>query len=381
MIVCISIPCLSRGGTEIQTLSLAKVLRSCGLEVYIVCYFEHEESMVLEFKNIGAIVRLLDLSRNVGSLKIIFTLCNEIRSINPVFVHVQYMAPGALPIIAARLAGVRNVFATVHQPYTKSHSWFAKLILRSVSLFTSRFIVISQNAEKSWFGTSSMFDENKPIEHQPNHFTIYNTVDTEKIQQIVESIQKESLRSQLKIPTGVPLVGAVSRLRHEKGIDLLIEAFSLTMQEGVNVHLLIVGSGPDEDKLKEQAVALGISDSITFFGAAEWDIAIRLISIMDIVIVPSRFEGFGLIAAEAMAAGKPVIASDNFGLKEVVADQESGLIFKTADISEIKEKLKLLLNEPFLCRQYGTAGQIRAKALFDTSVFQKKIAALYRNYI
>ena len=77
--------------------------------------------MVEEFQTTGADVILLDMNRNSGSWAVIKRLRKEIRQINPDVVHVQYMAPGALPIIAARLAGVKRVFATVHQPYTNSH--------------------------------------------------------------------------------------------------------------------------------------------------------------------------------------------------------------------------------------------------------------------
>lgn len=377
MKVLIAIPCLLQGGTEMQTLSLVKVLRSYGLAVLIVCYFEHSDLMVIEFRNAGAVVKLLNLRRSVGPLKIISILYKKIRSAKTDIIHVQYMTPGALPIIAARLAGVKTVFATAHQPYTMLHGRLAKLILRSVSLLTDKFIAVSQNAEKSWFGTSHLFDENQPANLQLHHFTIYNSVDTDKIQNITEATDSQLLKNELQIPEGVPLIGAVSRLSHEKGIDLLIEAFSLLAKKDNNAHLLIVGSGTDEGKMKDQAVSLEISDRITFYGYAEWETAMKLISIMDIVVVPSRFEGFGLIATEAMAAGKPVVASDNFGLKEVVVDRETGLSFKSENIYDLKEKLKILLNDPVLCSQYGAAGQERVRRLFDTSVFQKRIASLY----
>ena len=70
--------------------------------------------------------------------------------------------------------------------------------------------------------------------------------------------------------------------------------------------------------LKIRQFSLEFIDKVIFYGATDWVNAMQLISIMDIVVVPSRFEGFGLTAAEAMSAGKPVVASDSFGLKEVV---------------------------------------------------------------
>ncbi len=101
---------------------------------------------------------------------------------------------------------------------------------------------------------------------------------------------------------------------------------------------------------------------------------------MDIVAVPSRFEGFGLTAAEAMSAGKPVVASDSFGLKEVVVSDKTGLIFRVNDPMDLSEKLKHLLLNPELCVKYGEEGYKRVRSLFDLEIFYKKISALYGSY-
>jgi L-malate glycosyltransferase len=372
---------MNRGGTEIQTLSLTKALRSCGHAVFVICYFEHDESIVEEFQNAGAAVRLLDMDRKSGFIDIIFRLRREIRLLNPDVVHVQYMDPGALPIIAAKLAGVKTVFATVHQPYTKSHGIFSKIILRTASLLTTRFIAVSLNGEKSWFGSASLFDENKPLKAQPHHFTVYNSVDTEKISKIASETDFVLLKREIGIPPETLLIGTVSRLRYEKGVDLLIEAFNKLIKEGIDSFLLIAGSGPDEEKLKNQRLSYGISDKVIFVGNTDWEKVIQFMSAMDIVVVPSRFEGFGLTAAEAMATGKPVIASDSFGLKEVVVNNKTGLIFLTNNAGDLAMKLKTLISSTERCRQFGIAGQSRAKTLFDFDIFRKKIWLLYNSLL
>ena len=114
-------------------------------------------------------------------------------------------------------------------------------MLRAASLLTTKFIAVSQNAEKSWFGTSGLFDENKPLKLQPHHFTIHNAIDTDRISKIISEVSVTDLKSELAIPAGIPVIGAVSRLRHEKGIDILIEAFTLLIRSGEKAHLLLVG--------------------------------------------------------------------------------------------------------------------------------------------
>lgn len=376
--VCITIPCLGIGGTEMQTLSLVKVLRSCGYEVVVVSYFEHVESMVMEFKNSGADVRMLDMNRKTGFLRFVLRMRNEFHSIRPDVVHVQYMAPGALPIIAARLAGVKAVFATVHQPWTPSHGKFSKLILRTASQLCTRFIAVSVNAEKSWFGNGRLFNENNPLKLQPRHFTIYDSVDTERIRNIVSTVNYVLLKQRLLIPEGIPVIGVVSRLRIEKGIDILIDAFNQLVNEGTLAHLLIVGKGPDESKLRAQVSNNVLNSSITFYGEADWETAMQLMAIMDIVVVPSRFEGFGLTAAEAMAAGKPVVASDIFGLKEVVIHEETGFLFPVENTEMLKDLLQRLYKERNLRKKLGDKGQKRAELMFGMDLSRKKISVLYK---
>lgn len=403
MKVLIAIPCLLNGGTERQTLMLSEVLlrtaeqveiptessgesaaspaeasAKVGHTVDVLCYFEADTAIIGEFKKAGVNVRLMNMDRRSGFLHVIQRLKKEIGLIRPDVVHVQYMAPGALPVIAARLAGAGKVFATVHQPYTPSHGRFAKLILRIASLLTTKFIVVSENAEKSWFGSSCLFDENKPMKLQPHHFTIYNAVDADAIRRLVTNTDKKSLKKELNLSDAQVIIGTVSRLRHEKGTDILIEAFSMLTAQNKEICLLVAGTGPDEEILKTRVTESGISSQVIFYGQAPWERAMQLLSIMDIVVVASRFEGFGLTAAEAMAAGKPVIASDTSGLKEVVSDHETGLLFPVGDVTALSDAMAKLVSDPRLRNRLGEAGRERVKSNFSTDIFRKKIHALYR---
>lgn len=377
--ICIMIPCLNTGGTEMQTLNLLRVLKSCGYTVEVICYFEYDNSIVEEFQKACSKVKLLEMNRETSPFRLILNLRKEIRSIRPDIVHVQYMSPGALPIIAARLAGVKTVFATVHQPYTKSHGIFAKIILRAASLLTTRFMAVSLHAEKGWFGSSSLFQENKDVRSQSHHFTIYNSVDTDRITRIVSETDPILLKKKAGVKLGIPVIGTVSRLRHEKGVDILIEAFSILLKERINAFLIIAGSGPDEEKLKNQALASGISGMVIFYGPVNWEKAIRLFTIMDIVVVPSRFEGFGLTAAEAMAAERPVIASDCYGLNEVVINNKTGFTFSSNHPEDLAGKLKYMISNPERFKQLAINGKSRAKTMFGPDVFRNRILSLYNS--
>jgi len=364
-----------------QTLSLVKVLTTSSNMVEVLCYFEYDSLIVNKFQDAGSKVRLLNLNRTLGFWALFKTLRKEIKANMPDVVHVQYLAPGALPIFAAKLAGVSNVFATIHQPYTEDHGRLAKILLRTAAKFTSAFISVSMNAEKSWFGSFNLFEEKKLSNISKNHFTIHNSIDLERINGIGSNLNRKELKNKLSIPNGIPIIGAVSRLRHEKGIDILVDAFSLLIRYCNEAYLVIVGSGPDEIMLRRRVRDFGLKSRVTFYGEAEWEMAMKLIAVMDIIVVPSRFEGFGLTAAEAMAEGRPVVASDTTGLKELVIDGETGILFPVGDISALMNALQKLISNLDLSHQLGIAGQKRVSEFFNSKIFERKINALYNHYL
>lgn len=376
-IICICIPCLNLGGTEIQTLNLVRVLKSKNFIVTVLCYFEYELTMLNRYMDSGVDVDLIGLKRNIGVFQFVRILINKFRLLRPDIAHIQYLSPGALPIIAARLAGVKTVYATVHQPYTELHGKLAKFFLRSASLLSNRFIAVSQNAEFSWFGSSHLFNENLPLRDQPNHFTIHNAVDINTIDELLNAYDREKLKEQLKIKPESVIFGIVSRLRYEKGVDIFLDAAQLLQSEFNNAHFLIVGDGPDKVILLNKVIQKGIMDFVTFTGGVEWEKAIQFIGIIDIVVVPSRFEGFGLTASESMAAEKPVIASDSFGLKEVVVNEGTGLLFSTGDVNMLKEHMLKLCRDRVLRNYYGKNGRKRCESVFGLKSFTTKISALY----
>lgn len=376
MNILIALPCLLKGGTEIQTLNLIYTLKRSGHKITTLCYFEYDKWIVQQYRNAESEVILLKWKRTISPFKFVLYLQKEIKCIAVDAIHVQYMAPGALPILAARIASVRKVLATVHQPYTVTHSIWERMTLRFVARLCTCFIVVSKNSEISWFGSGQLFNENLSLKNQPRHFTIYNAVDVKRIQKIQQNTDLTFEKRKLNIPYKAIVIGVVSRLRYEKGIDLLIDAFIMICSEIPHLYLLIVGTGADEEKLKMLVDKAGISSSVVFCGEVNWEAAMHKMALMDIVIVPSRFEGFGLSAVEAMSMGKPVIASDVFGLSEVV-DNQCGLLFPSGCKKSLAYNIQQLCKDPKSRSIFGTYGMIKAYKNFDISIYYRQISKLY----
>jgi L-malate glycosyltransferase len=365
-------PVLLVGGTERHTQFLAQALCEAGYSVEVWCYYEHAASMVQAVEVTGAKVRLLNLARRDGLLHLYRALSRLLQEASPEIVHVEYVAPGLVPILAARLAGVKCVLATVHQPATP-HGWKAKLLLRMAARLCTTFISVSQAVDMSWFGGGEIWGTGGNYDRR-QHWTIYSGIDTDEIMKKAEE-QGLVLRAALNLEK-FPVVGVVGRLRGEKGQAVLVEAMSHLISKIPEVRLLVVGDGPDRPALEERAGALGIAGSIVWVGEVGPDEVFGYYGAMDVVAVPSRYEGFGLVAVEAMSAGKPVVASNVQGLAEIVLEDVTGLLVTAGDPDALADALFALLMNPTRALDMGRAGQLRTSCLFSKLRFSGAVISL-----
>ncbi len=372
--IIIAIPCLLKGGTEFQTLQLARALVQSQQPVMVVCFHEYDLELVSLFEKEGVVLKLFNYTRQIFFLNFIFNFSKFLYKIKPTIVHVQYMTPGALPIFASFLANVPRIIATVHQPYTIRHKLKTKLILRFAANFCNPFLSVSQYTATSWFGNTLLIDASIPINKQAKQLTLYNSVDVNKINQLISSTDNFI---PMILNTNYPIIGTVSRLSIEKGIDVLIEAFNKLNKIYPNIQLLLIGDGKQRSFYETLVKELKLDQQIFFFGAADWITAMQLMSLMDIVIVPSRFEGFGLSAAEAMAMGKPVIVSNTFGLKELVDHEITGLLFENENASELSNQIVRLLNDKNFSDKIGQNAYQKVLTYFDYPIYFKNIRCLY----
>ncbi len=373
--VLICIPVLLTGGTEMQTLHLVRALIAGNYRVTICCYHEYEENIVACFRESGAEIILLNLDRKQGFFRLFRSLRQVLIEFQDAVVHVQYISPGLIPIIAARLGGIRTVFATVHQP-GRTYGFRAKCFLRFASLLTTAFFCVSQSAEKSWFGNSELFESGSITR---KHYTIYNMVDIGQIGRIVKATDRFRLKK-ISGLEGKTVIGIVARLRMEKGHEILFRAMSEIIQAFPDIRLLVIGDGPDRSGFESLAETVGIQHHICWTGEKSPDSVFHYYAIMDAAVVPSRFEGFGLTAAEAMAAGVPVIGSDIDGLQEVIENGLTGYLFKVGDSHELARKLILLLSDSEKCKLMGRAGHDRVVRYFSPERFSRTILGAYRRF-
>jgi glycosyltransferase involved in cell wall biosynthesis len=181
----------------------------------------------------------------------------------------------------------------------------------------------------------------------------------------------EKLRKELGFSRRDVLVGMVGRLEPDKGHDILIEAASRLKRRGV--HFALAGQGSLEPLLKEQVRSLGLEDQFTLLGFRS-DIQ-EVLKLFDIVTLPSLHEGLPNAILEAMAVGKPVVATDVGGIGEAVVHQETGLLIRPGSVESLEKGLSALIDDASLRKAMGEAGRLRMEEVFS---LEKQVQAFER---
>lgn len=170
-------------------------------------------------------------------------------------------------------------------------------------------------------------------------------------------------------------------LKARKNLSVLLRALRLVLQERDDVRLLLVGRGESEKTLRQQTLELGLEEAVHFVGFVPEAEKVAWYNLADIFMLPSRLEGFGLVAAEAMACGRPVVASRAGALPEVVADGETGMLCDPDDPADFAQAILRLLENPPLAEAMGQAGRERVKRLFQWDKSTRRTLALYEEAI
>ncbi|MFN2569495.1 MAG: glycosyltransferase family 4 protein, partial [Candidatus Dormibacteria bacterium] len=172
------------------------------------------------------------------------------------------------------------------------------------------------------------------------------------------------------------------RLSREKGFDIALEAFARVWQELPEARLIIAGGGAEQEGLVAQSAALGLQEAVDFHGWVSPPEMPAVLNQATAVVVPSRLEGFGLVALEASLMGRPVIASRVGGLPEALGEQEeAGLLVPPGDPGALATAMLRLLRDPAEARRRGKAGRLRAQREFPPGRHIDGYHALYMRVV
>jgi glycosyltransferase involved in cell wall biosynthesis len=198
----------------------------------------------------------------------------------------------------------------------------------------------------------------------PRRFdVVYSGIETERF------IGARSARAALGISEEIPVIGIVSRMASHKGHRYLVEAAP------ADAHLLFVGDGEErlavEDRVRERGL------SATFAGHVTPAAVPELIASMDVLVHPSVWEGLPRAAVQALLVGRPVVAFDCDGAREVVDDGVSGRLVPPGSVEGLRDAIRELLARPDRARSWGEMGRQRVLERFDWRRCGESLASVY----
>ena len=192
---------------------------------------------------------------------------------------------------------------------------------------------------------------------------IYNGVDLDRYKSGNDATSRDEFLGELGISPSQTVVAAIGRLDPIKNLPMLIDVSEEVVARIPDVAFLIAGDGAQRDMLEAQVRRRGLEDAFTFAGFVE-DVP-RMLGAVDVVSHTSRSEGVPNVLLEAMAAGKPIVATDVGGVRELIDSAGVGTLVPSGNVASLASKLSRILEQPSLRSTMGEAARMRVKEHFD----------------
>lgn len=291
----------------------------------------------------------------------------------PTIVHTHTYKAGILGCWAAKMAGVSIIVHTPHGHVFYGH--FRPLVTKlfiMIEKFTASIIdcmVALTEGERNDYIAFSVSKPDKMV-------TVHSGVDIDLYTTTRVNIQ-EKKRSLGLHPEGL-IVGAIGWLLPIKGPMHLLKAMKGVWESNPETQLVFVGKGDLEEKLKTETLRMGVSDKVIFLGW-RYDIP-EIMQVLDILVLPSLNEGMGRVLVEAMASGRPVVASNVGGIPDLVRHGQNGFLVGPGDVNGLSLAIKKLLVDNKMRDEMGRRGRAMAHN-FSVEKMLEKIDALYSSLL
>jgi glycosyltransferase involved in cell wall biosynthesis len=267
-----------------------------------------------------------------------------------------------------RLAGaLRGIPTIVHEHANLTDTpWFQKVADRLLAPSTDIALAVS-NSTADFVVDARLIPRSRVK-------VVYLGVPLEEFSRTRTEEEIRTARADLGVAPGELAVGTVTRLHDSKGNSYLIDAAARVVKERPQARFFLVGEGPLLSDLQAQASRIGLGDRFVFAGFRR-DVAATLAA-FDLSVFPSLWEGTPITAFEALAMGKPIVATDADGLLDILTPDRDALIVPRRDAAALAERIVWALDRPDERRRLGQAARVTGQQ-YDISVFVRKMERLY----
>jgi len=291
-------------------------------------------------------------------------------------VHTHSSKAGVLGRAAAWLARTPIIVHTLHslvfhdyQPWIVNRSWW--LIKKVFARITDYFISVSEVISEKAIAAG--------VDKPEKFRTVYSGMELDWF--LNADFDAASVRQEFGIPPDAPVVGKIARLFPLKGHDQLMDAAPEIVKQVPNVRFLLIGDGILLEHLEERATGYGIRENFVFAGLLPRERIPEMISAMDVVVHTSLREGLARVLPQALAMGKPCVAFDIDGAREVVITEKTGYLVDAFDSAGLAEGVVKLLKDEGLRNKFGRNGQKHVDPNFRAEKMVADISEVYQMLI
>ena len=358
---------MQMGGTELNALRTAERLDRRRFSISVVCIRDNGPLMA-RYKDAGIPVHAFPMTSFLGpgAARQAVRLIRLFRTERTDIVHSHDAYTSVYATFCARMAGVRGVIASRrswHSPHLQGRILRAN---RVAYRFAHRVVGNSPSVSRLVESESGI--------SASRIVTIPNFLDEESFAPLPVAERRRMLDA-LGVPEGAFVVGIVARLSPVKDHATLLRAIASLRDRIPALHCILVGDGPERASIEALAGALGIEDIVHLAG--ERAQPPNLHGLFDVSVLCSTSEAFPNSVLEAMAASRPVVATDVGGTPDAVQEGTTGLLVRPGDPSGLAEAILRLHREPALRGRLGNAAQAAARAGYSAEAVIRQVEALY----
>lgn len=354
-------------GGEVYLLTVAKAVDGQRFDLAFV--LPERGPLMERLRARGAQVHLIPLAKRLFNASAFLALVRLFRQEQPAIVQSHGARSNVYTKLAGRLAGVRVIVSTVHN----------SLFDFDVSPLRKRLYVLAERL------TSPLADRIVAVSSAIATDLVHRYgIRTDRIVTIQNGIDANAF-SPKRAPSAVlkelglngdsRLIGLAARMTPQKGHHDLLRALRLLLPQFPHLRCLLIGDGPLRRSLEREAVALDVSSRCVFTGV-RYDVA-DLLNVVDVAVLPSCSEGLPFALLEAMALGKPIVATQVGGNPEVVENGRTGLLVPPRDPKVLAEAIAFLLDRPAAAAEMGERGRVRVRERFACDRMIRSLENVY----
>lgn len=370
------------GGAQENTIASVLGLRQKpGLEVELISgpSLGAEGSLESAFANAPGVLRIVpELTRPVApwsDWKALRRLTAIFQADRPAIVHTHSGKAGVLGRLAAARAGVPVIIHTIHGPsFGAFQGWLPNAVFRRAeqraARVTTHFVVVADAMRQQYLRAGI---------GRPEQYTrVFSGFELEPY---LSSVNDAALRAQLGLAPEDIVVGKIARLFKLKGHDDLFAIAPTLVRAEPRLRFLLVGDGPWRGRFEALARASGLEKHFVFTGLVQPAMVPRMAGIMDILVHLSLREGLPRALPQALAAGRPVVAYDCDGAKEVCIENETGFLVPPGKRELLSERVLRLAQAPGLREKLGRQGRQFVRERFSVERMVDDLDRLYRKLV